>query len=69
MKINDGDYSKSVVAVNALARELQKKAAVPNNDREIYKLATDIMLECQEIRDLTKQEPKTLSDYIKRIFK
>lgn len=69
MKINDGDYSKSVVAINALARELQKKAAVPNNEKAVYKLATDIMLECQEIRDLTKQEPKTLSDYIKSIFK
>ena len=69
MNISNADYSKSVVAVNALARELQKKAAVPNNEAAIYKLALDIMFECQEIKNLTRQEPKTLSDYIKSIFK
>lgn len=69
MNISKGDYSKSVVTVNALARELQKKAAVPNNEAEIYKLALDIMFECQEIRNLTKQEPKNLYDYIKQFFK
>lgn len=66
MKTDKPDYAGSVVAVNALARELQKKAANPSNIGEVYKLATDIILECQEIRRLTNQ-PKKLIDYIKRI--
>ena len=66
MKLNDPDYSSNIVAVSALSRELQKKSAKPFNDAEVYKLATDIIMECQEIRRKTNQ-PKKLIDYIKRV--
>ena len=69
MKVDKKDYSSAVVAINAMARELQKQAAKPFNDAALYKIATDIMFECQDIRQQTAQEPKTLKDYIKRIFK
>lgn len=68
MKIDKNDYSSSVVAINALARKLQKEAAHPDNVQAVYKIATDIMLECQNIRQLTNKPPKTLAGYIKRIL-
>lgn len=66
MKFDNADYASNIVAVNAMARELQKKSAKPFNDAEIYKIATDIVMECQEIRRKTNQ-PKKLIDYIKRV--
>lgn len=68
MKLDKNDYAGHVVAVNAMARELQKKAARPDNTQAVYKIATDIMLECQRIRELTNHPPKTLMDYIKRVL-
>lgn len=71
MRVDKNDYSGSVVAVNALARELQKRAAKPNNHQAIYRIATDIMLECQHLREMVQQksEPRTIMDYIKRIVR
>lgn len=66
MKTDKADYANNIVAVNVMARQLQKKAAHPNNHAEVYKLATDIIMECQEIRRMTN-EPKKLIDYIKRV--
>lgn len=64
------DYSTGVVNVNILARKLQGASAKPNNAQEIYKLATDIMLECQRIREHTQEssQTKTLADYIKKVL-
>ena len=45
------DHSINVVRIGALARKLQKKTANSFADKqEIYLLATDIMLEANEIR-------------------
>lgn len=68
MRIEKSDYAGHVVAINALARELQKQAAKPTNHKEIYKLSTDIMMECQKIRHQINKPPKTLMDYIKSIM-
>lgn len=68
MKVNTNDYAGHVVAVNAMARDMQKKAARPDNTQAVYKIATDIMLECQRIREITNKPPKTLMDYIKRVL-
>lgn len=67
MKIDMHDYAGHVVAINAMARELQKQAAKPTNHKMIYKLSTDIMMECQQIRLHINQPPKTIFDYIKQI--
>lgn len=66
MKLENPDYSMNIVAVGAMARELQKKSAKPFNDAEVYKIATDLIMECQEIRRKTNQ-PRKLIDYIKRV--
>jgi hypothetical protein len=62
------DYSQSVVAIGSLARKLQKVAATHNNVDEIYKVATEIMFECSQIRQTLRPEPKTIVDYIKRVL-
>lgn len=66
MKTDKPDYAQNVVAIGVLARQLQKQAAHPNNDGAVYKLATDIIMECQEIRRIASQ-PRKLMDYIKRV--
>ena len=66
MKTDKADYANNIVAIGVMARQLQKQAANPNNHAEVYKLATDISMESQEIRRMTNQ-PKKLLDYIKRV--
>ena len=70
MKIADNGYATSVVIVGNLARKMQAASAPSGNDKEGYKLATDIMLECQNIREKLNHNttPRTISDYIKRIL-
>lgn len=65
------DYSYSVVTVGQLARKLQQASASQTNIRQVYELSTNIMLECQRIRECTQMEasPKTLMDYIKQVLK
>ena len=67
----NSDYSYSVVTVGHLARKLQQASATQSNVRQVYELSTNIMLECQRIRECTQNEasPKTLMDYIKQIIK
>lgn len=61
------DYANAVVAVNNLARKLQKVAA--SDDRtEIYRTATEIIFECNEIREVLREKPKTLKEYIRQVF-
>lgn len=70
MKIELNDCSKSVVLVGTIARKLQ--AASASNDRkEMYTLATDIMLECQHIREHTQDAGKvnSIADYIRKVMK
>lgn len=62
------DYSSHVVEVGILARKLQAASAHSANKQEIFDLATDIMLECQRIRDYTQDQPLTLKDYINKIL-
>lgn len=51
------DYATNVVRINALARKLQKKTADSFADKkEVYLLATDIMMEANEIRRAANNE-------------
>jgi hypothetical protein len=69
MKIAKDDYANSVVVVGMLARKLQNVSA-SNDQKAVYEIATDIMLECQHIREQlgAKTQPKSIADYIKRIL-
>lgn len=71
MNLSSQDYSGSVVAIGALARQLQSASANNQNPQKVYELATNIMLECQRVRECTQREasPRTIGDYIKRVFK
>jgi predicted small metal-binding protein len=51
MNIEKADHSNSVVMIGALARKLQN-AAAGDDRKEVYKIATDIMLEAHHIRIL-----------------
>lgn len=62
------DYSHAVVAVGLLARKLQAASANPLHTADVYKVATEIMFECQYIREVLQPPPKTLKDYIKRVL-
>ncbi len=62
------DYSQSVVAIGHLARKLQKVSASSSNADESYKVATEIMFECSQIRESLRPPPKTIVDYIKRVL-
>lgn len=70
MNIDKTDHSANVVAVGELARKLQKASASPNNTKQVYELATTIMLECQHIRETLGQDaqPRTIMDYVKRVL-
>jgi len=50
---------------------LQQASATQTNIKQVYELSTNIMLECQRIRECTQAEasPKTLTDYIKQVLK
>jgi hypothetical protein len=71
MRISGSDYSQSVVTVGQLARRLQQASATQTNIKQVYELSTNIMLECQRIRECTQLQasPKTLTDYIKQVLK
>lgn len=59
------DYSTNVVRIGALARKLQNKTADSfANKQEVYLLATDIMLEANEIRRSMQDERwRTLNNW------
>lgn len=67
MKIANIDYAQNVVRIGSLARQLQARSAKPQNHDEAYRIATDIMLECQQIREQTQKRTSVLKDYINRI--
>lgn len=62
------DYSSHIVQVGILARKLQAASAPSDNKQEIFDLTTEIMLECQRIREYTRPKDKLLKDYIDKIF-
>lgn len=62
------DYSSHIVQVGILARKLQAASAPSGNKQEIFDLTTEIMLECQRIREYTRPKDKLLKDYIDKIF-
>lgn len=61
----------SVVQIHSLARKLQTISAGNGNEKEMYRLATDIMLECQHLREMVQErsQPRTIMDYINRIVR
>lgn len=59
MKIQNPDYSKSVVLINTLARALQNASAKPDNHNRVYEITNDIMIECEAIsRQITLNQSK-----------
>jgi hypothetical protein len=66
MKIQETDHSNSVVLIGTLARRLQN-AAASNDKKQMYELATDIMLECHHIRQVLG-EPRGLFEKIKKLL-
>ena len=59
-----------VSAVINLAREMQGLAASGNNNSQVYENATNIMIECQRIRELTQSKSMaetTIQDIIDRL--
>ena len=59
-----------VSAVINLAREMQGLAASGNNNLQVYENATNIMIECQRIRELTQSKSMaetTIQDIIDRL--
>lgn len=65
------NYGYSVVQIHSMARKLQAISAGNGNEKQIYEIATNIMLECQHLREMVQQksEPRTIMDYIKRIVR
>lgn len=64
---------ESVVMVSRYARMLNQASASGNEDAFVYEIATNIMLECQRIREVTQNaeiHPRvglTVQDIISRI--
>jgi len=71
MNINEPiNVGASVTAVINLSREMQGLAASGQKNQEVYELATNIMIECQRIRELTQSKQiaeTTLQDIINRL--
>jgi hypothetical protein len=64
------NYGHNVVQIHAMGRKLQTISAANGNDKELYELATNIMMECQHLRNLIqdKPEPKKVMIYVEGIL-
>jgi len=64
MKIQqDSNIGQHVSRLNNMTREMQKISADSfTPDEDIYKLATDIMLEANKIREITSERSRNVSN-------
>ena len=64
------NIGNSVVQIGILSRKLQSVSARSGTDKEVYEIATNIMLECQHLKEMTQKKSSrmTLKDYIERLF-
>lgn len=55
MNLGENDLAASLVAVNQLNMKLQRISADGRRRKEMHELATQILLECEVIRETTNQ--------------
>jgi hypothetical protein len=55
MSIGEQTLASSLVAINNLNKQLQRISADGRRYKEMRELATQIMLECQAIREVTEE--------------
>jgi hypothetical protein len=53
MNLGENDLASSLVAVNRLNMQLQRLSADGRKQAQMHELATQIMLECSVIREIT----------------
>jgi hypothetical protein len=68
MSFGQTDLAASLVAVNNLNKRLQHASADGRKNKELNQIATQIMLECSVIREVTVPAIKVKPGFFSRLF-